>query len=90
MGPSSVSDRPTRPATSTSIGWYKCQGRVGKFVNDDVLNFLCRKAVELQHFAQRFDAMFNTPDIDVADEILAPNFRTDQPLGLEFNDLGQA
>jgi predicted ester cyclase len=42
---------------------------------------------ELQHFAQRFDAMFNTPDIDIADVILAPNFRTDQPLGLEFKDL---
>jgi len=31
--------------------------------------------------------MFNTPDIDIADVILAPTFRTDQPLGLEFNDL---
>ena len=42
---------------------------------------------ELEHFAQRWDAMFNTPDIDIADEILAPNFRTDQPLGLEFKEL---
>ena len=42
---------------------------------------------ELEHFAQRWDAMFNTPDIDIADEIFAPNFRTDQPLGLEFKDL---
>ena len=42
---------------------------------------------EFEHFGQRWDAMFNTPDIDIADEILAPNFRTDQPLGLEFNDL---
>ena len=42
---------------------------------------------ELEHFAQRWDAMFNTPDIDIADEIFAPNLRTDQPLGLEFKDL---
>ena len=42
---------------------------------------------ELEHFAQRFDAMFNTPDIDIADEIFAPNLRTDQPMGLEFKDL---
>jgi hypothetical protein len=42
---------------------------------------------ELKHFRQRFDAMFNTPDINIADEILAPNLRTEQPMGLEFNDL---
>jgi len=42
---------------------------------------------ELKHFMQRFDAMFNTPDINIADEIFAPNFRTDQPMGLEFTDL---
>ena len=42
---------------------------------------------ELKHFIQRFDAMFNTPDINIADEIFAPHFRTDQPMGLKFNDL---
>jgi predicted ester cyclase len=42
---------------------------------------------ELEHFKERFDAMFNTPDIDIADEIFAPDFRTDQPMGLEFTDL---
>jgi len=42
---------------------------------------------ELEHFAQRWDAMFNTPDIDIADEIFAPNLRTDQQLGLEIKDL---
>ena len=42
---------------------------------------------ELEHFAQRFDAMFNTPDIDIADEIFAPDLRTEQPMGLVFDDL---
>ncbi|MBA3874011.1 MAG: ester cyclase [Anaerolineae bacterium] len=42
---------------------------------------------ELKHFVERFDAMFNTPDINIADEIFTPNFRTDQPMGLEFKDL---
>ena len=42
---------------------------------------------ELKHFIERFDAMFNTPDINIADEIFAPNLRTDQPMGLEFKDL---
>jgi predicted ester cyclase len=42
---------------------------------------------ELKHFMQRFDAMFNTPDINIADEIFTPDFRTDQPMGLTFTDL---
>jgi steroid delta-isomerase-like uncharacterized protein len=42
---------------------------------------------ELEHFVQRFDAMFNSPDLSIADEIFAPDLRTDQPMGLEFTDL---
>ena len=42
---------------------------------------------ELKHFIERFDAMFNTPDINIADEIFAPNFKTEQPMGLKFTDL---
>ena len=41
----------------------------------------------LKHFMQRFDAMFNTPDIDIADELFTPDFRTEQPMGLTFTDL---
>ena len=40
---------------------------------------------ELKHFMQRFDAMFNTPDINIADEIFAPSFISHQPMGLQFN-----
>lgn len=42
---------------------------------------------ELKHFTDRFDAMFNEPNIDIADEIFSPNFKTDQPMGLKFTDL---
>ena len=42
---------------------------------------------ELKHFMQRFDAMFNTPDIDIADEIFTSDLRTEQPMGLTFTDL---
>ncbi len=42
---------------------------------------------ELKHFIKRFDDMFNTPDLSIADEIFSPNLRTDQPMGLEFKDL---
>jgi len=41
----------------------------------------------LKHFMSRFDAMFNTPDIDIADEIFSPDLKTEQPMGLKFTDL---
>ena len=40
---------------------------------------------ELNHFIERFNAMFNTPDINIADEIFAPHFKTEQPMGLKFD-----
>lgn len=40
---------------------------------------------ELKHFIDRFNALFNTPDIDISDEIFAPNFITHQPMGLQFD-----
>lgn len=39
---------------------------------------------ELKRFIQRFDALFNTPNIDISDEIFAPSFITHQPMGLQF------
>lgn len=43
---------------------------------------------ELKHFIARFDALFNTPNIDIVDEIFAPEFKTEQPMGLSFDRAG--
>jgi len=35
---------------------------------------------EIKRFSQRFDDMFNKPDISIADEIFAPDFLAQLPL----------